>query len=246
MLMVLALLASAFGARVSAQSTPVAQPATPQVTTGDDKAAFTFVQASSSMVTVDVMIDDQVVLSGVKFGSVSEYLTVDKGKHTFKVVPAGGDSSQGIASADITTDSGKIYDVVAAGPSDKVELKSFEMLLDPVSADNVRLRVIDAANTGDKLDLAPTMPAGSDPILKGTDYFNASDHVDFRAGDINLELRKSGEEGSLIQLPTFHAEAGSVVDIIVTTDAQNNLVPILVGAQAGSDQNPTQVASPEA
>lgn len=241
--MILATIAVLAG-QVGAQSTPQAAPGTPTITKEDGKATFAFVQASSSTASVDLMVDDQPVLTSLAFGSVSQYLSVGDGKHTVKLVPAGGDASQAIVSSDLTMDSGKVYAVVAAGPSDKVELKSFEMDVDPVQDDNVRLQVVHAANGVDDIDLAPTTPSGSDPILKGISYFNASDNVNFRAGDISLEVRKSGEQGSLVTLPTLSATAGSVIDIIVTTDAQNNPVPIYLGAFAGTESQATQVATP--
>lgn len=232
-------------AHVGAQSTPQAMPVTPTISKQDNKATFAFVQASSSMATVDLMVDDQPVLTNLAFGAVTQYLSVDKGDHTVKVVPAGGDASQAIASSKLSMDGGKVYAVVSAGPTDKVELKSFEMDVDPVEDDNVRLQVIHAANGVDDIDIAPTTPVGSDPILKGISYFDASDNVNFRGGDISLEVRKSGEEGSLVKLPTFSAKAGSVVDIIITTDAQSNPVPLYLGAFAGTKSQATEVATPE-
>ena len=228
-----------------AQSTPVpgANPTTPSITLGDDQAGFAFAQASGSLVTVDVMVDDQPVLTNIAFGSVSEFLTVASGDHTLKLVPAGGDVSQSLVSADVTMDSGKLYTVVSAGPSDKVEVKSFEINKDPVTANDARLRAIHAADTVDAIDIAPV---GGDPIFSNLSYFNASDHADYRAGDVSLEVRASGEEGSLVTLPSFQVEAGSSIDIIIANDAQGSPVALMVGVFAGANQGEDEVASPAA
>lgn len=228
-----------------AQSTPVAgtNPSTPSITLGDNQAAFAFVQASGSLVTVDVMVDDEPVLTNVAFGSVSEFLSVKSGDHTLKLVPAGGDVSQALVSSDITMDNGKLYTVVSAGPSDKIEVKSFEIDKDPVKADDARLRVIHAADTVDSIDIAPV---DGDPIFSGLKYFNASDHADYRAGDVTLEIRAAGEKGSLVTLPSFQVEAGSSIDIIIANDAQGTPVALTVGVFAGSDQGGNEVASPAA
>ena len=228
-----------------AQGTPQAgmNPSTPSITLGDDQAGLVFVQASPSLVTVDVMVDDQPVLTNIAFGSVSEFLTVASGDHTIKLVPAGGDVSQALNSTDVTMDSGKLYDVVAAGPSDKIEVKSFQINNDPVKADDARLRAIHAADTVDAIDIAPV---DGDPIFTNLSYFNASDHADYRAGDVALEVRATGEQGSLVTLPAFKVEAGSSIDIIVANDAQGNPVSLTVGVFAGSDQGENDVASPAA
>lgn len=228
-----------------AQSTPVpgANPSTPSITLGDDQAAFAFVQASGSLVTIDVLVDDQPVLTNIAFGSVGEFLTVKNGDHTLKLVPAGGDASQALAESKLSMDKGKLYTVVAAGPSDKIEVKAFEINRDPVKAENARFRVIHAADTVDAIDIAPT---DGEPIFKDLKYFNASDHADYRAGDVALQVRASGEKGSLVTLPSFQVAAGSSLDIVIANDAQGTPTALIVGVFAGSNQDGDQVASPAA
>ena len=228
---------------VFAQSTPEpgAGPSTPSVMPTEDQAVFAFVQASSSLVAVDVMVDDQPVLTNVAFGDVSDFLIVDSGDHNVKLVPAGGDVSQALTDSDLTMDGGKVYDLVAAGPTDEVEVKSFEFNNDPVTGENARIRIIHAADTVDAIDVAPV---DGDPIVSDLSYFNASDHTDYRAGEVQFEVRATGEQGSLVTLPTFNAEAGSSLDIIVTTDAQANPVGLILGAFPGVELTDDEVATP--
>ena len=235
-----AMVAPAFG-QTMPEATPAAGPPTPAVTLGDNQAAISVVHASAAIPAVDILIDDQVALPNVSFGTVSEFLTVDSGDHNVKVVPAGGDVSQAVVDSDVTFDSGKVYAVVAAGTADKPEVKAFDIDNDPTANDSVRLKAIHAASSVDAIDIAPVQ---GDPIINDLSYFNASDSVDYTGQTVDLQVRAKGEIGSLATLPSFPATPGSSIAIIVTTDAQSNLMPLYVGVFPGTESDSQDVATP--
>lgn len=235
-----AMVAPAFGQATPAGTPPVG-PATPAITLGDDQAAISVVHASAAIPAVDVLLDDQVVLSNVSFGTVSEFLNVDSGDHNVKVVPAGGDVSQAVVDSDVSFDSGKVYAVVAAGTADEPEVKAFEINNDPTANDAVRLVAIHAASGVDAIDLAPV---GGDPIIENLSYFDASDSDDYTGQTVDLEVRANGEKGSLATLPPFPATPGSSIAVIVTTDAQANPIALYVGVFPGTEADDEEVATP--
>lgn len=237
-----ALVSPAFG-QATPEGDPVVGPPTPAVTLGDDQAAISVVHASASVPVVDILIDDEAALSGVSFGTVSEFLNVDSGDHNVKVVPAGGDVSQALVDTDLSLDSGKVYAVVAAGTVEEPEVKAFEINNDPTTNDAIRLMAIHAASTVDAIDIAPVM---GDPVIEDLSYFNASDSVDYTGQTVDLEVRATGEIGSLAVLPSFPAMAGSSIAIVVTTDAQGKPLPLYVGTFPGTEADAEEVATPAA
>lgn len=66
---------------------------------------------------VDVYVDGKKVLSNVAYKSVSDYMAVPTGKHTFKVSAAG--KSDALVSADLTNTKDKFYTVAAYGTPEK-------------------------------------------------------------------------------------------------------------------------------
>ncbi len=237
-----AMVAPAF-AQSTPEATPVAGPATPPITLGDDEAAIAVVHASAAVPAVDILLDDEVALSNVSFGAVSEFLSVASGDHNVKVVPAGGDVSQAVVDVDVTLDSGNVYAVVAAGTAEEPEVKSFEINNDPTANDSIRVMAIHAAAGVDGIDIAPV---GGDPIIEDLTYFNAADGVDYTGASVELEVRATGETGSLAVLPAFPATFGSSIAVIVTTDAMGEPVPLFLGTFPGTEEDAEEVATPAA
>jgi hypothetical protein len=234
--------------RVFAQSTPEATPAagavaTPTINLGDDQAAVAVVHAASAAGAVDILVDDQVALSGVEFGAVSEFLMVDSGDHNVKVVPAGGDASQAVIDTDVTLDSGNVYAIVAANGTEEPEAKAFEINNDPVEDGNSRIIAIHAAPTVDAIDIAA---AGGDPVIEDLSYFDASDATDFMGTSAEFEVRATGETGALFTLPAIELTPGSSIAIVVTTDAQGNPVPLIVGTFPGQESDEDESTTPAA
>ncbi len=235
-----ALVSPAFG-QTTPEATPVAGPPTPALTLGDDQAAIAVVHASAAIPAVDILLDDQVALSNVSFGTVSEFLNVDSGDHNVKVVPAGGDVSQAVVDTDVSLDSGKVYAVVAAGTAEEPEVKAFEINNDPTADDAIRIVAIHAASAVDAIDVAPV---GGDAVIEDLSYFNASDSVDYTGQTVDLEVRATGEQGSLAVLPSFPATSGSSIAVIVTTDASGAPLPLYVGTFPGTESDSEAVATP--
>ena len=67
--------------------------------------------------SVDVYMDGKKVLSNVAYKTVSDYMAVPTGKHTFKVSAAG--KSDALVSADLTSVKDKFYTIAAYGTPEK-------------------------------------------------------------------------------------------------------------------------------
>lgn len=225
------------------EATPTVGPATPAITLGDDQAAIAIVHASAAVPAVDILLDDEVALPNVSFGAVSEFLSVASGDHNVKVVPAGGDVSQAVVDVDVTLDSGNVYAVVAAGTVEEPEVKAFEINNDPTANEAIRLMAIHAAPGVDGIDIAPV---GGEPVIEDLSYFNAADGVDYTGATVELEVRATGETGSLADLPAFPATPGSSIAVIVTTDAMGEPLPLFVGTFPGTEEDDEEVATPAA
>ncbi|HEV2528713.1 MAG TPA: DUF4397 domain-containing protein [Thermomicrobiales bacterium] len=231
-----------------AQSTPEATPvpgqiSTPAITLEDDMAAISVVHAAAAAPAVDILVDDEAVLTGIEFGAVSEFLSVNSGDHNVKVVPAGGDASQAVIDTDVELESGKIYAMVAANGEDEPEIKAFEINNERVADDNSRVIAIHAASAVEAIDIAAV---GGDPIIEDLSYFNASDASDFMGTSAEFEVRLTGEEGAVATLPALTLQPGSSIAIIVTADAMGEPTALVVGTYPGQESDEEEVATPAA
>lgn len=68
---------------------------------------------------VDVYLDNQKILSGAVYKSVSDYITTNSGKHRLKITAAG--KTDELLSGDVTLTKNKFYTLAAFGTPDKVQ-----------------------------------------------------------------------------------------------------------------------------
>ncbi len=181
-----------------------------QNATQNETAEIRAVHASPDAPNVDVYFDNESVLTDVSFGTVSDYLEVSAGEHTFTVTAAGNRSAV-VYNDTITLDAGERYSAVAFG----------EVTEDAATAFNVTLfedAAVEAAEgnaTVRVVHLSPDAPP-VDVVVNDTDtvvaenvsFGNASDYASVAAGDYTLDVRPAGENETVA---TFDASLESGV-----------------------------------
>ncbi|MBA2553798.1 MAG: DUF4397 domain-containing protein [Geodermatophilaceae bacterium] len=164
---------------------------------------------------------DQILLQGVGYGTLSEYQTVNGGTYTVSMRPAGADASTPpVISTTLSADEGAAYTVAGVGSFNDLGLTvlSDDLTLPP--AGQSRVRVIQASASQPELDISvdggPSL--GEDvPFATTTDYSTVS------AGE--WTLRVDGGTGLGATLPLTVA-AGAVYSVLILDESAGGLTVV--------------------
>jgi hypothetical protein len=166
-----------------------------------DTADVRVLHASPDAPAVDVYLDDEIVtaLTGVPFGTISDYLQVPGGDHNVKVY-ATGTTADPVIDADVTVDAGAAYTIAA---TDALASITPQVLADDPSptCDLAQVRVVHFSADAPAVDIAPAGSAPEDALIQDLGYPDATDFVDLPAGTYDLEVRPAGDTAVALDLP---------------------------------------------
>jgi hypothetical protein len=192
---------------------------------------------------VDVSVDGSVVLEGLAYGTVSDYLEVPAGDRQVGITAA-GDSGTSLSSGTVTVAAGADYTVAAVGQVDDPGDRSFEPLVLRDAAapgeDTARVRLVHASTDAPAVDV--TLASNGDTLYDGVAYGEAS-AVEVPAGEYTLQVRgESGGDGgepaaefdvTLDGGTAYTAFAAGYFDPEFETDAPFDLIVAHGAADAG-------------
>jgi hypothetical protein len=136
---------------------------------------------------VDVYVDGTKVLSDVPYKTVSNYLPVPAGSHTFKVTAAG--QTTAVISATETIAAGTYYTVAAIGPLAQIKAAVFTDDLAAPPAGDAKIRAVHAAvGAPSPVDVL----ANGKPAFTGLAFGNATQYAPVPAGTYTLGVAPSG------------------------------------------------------
>jgi len=203
-----ALSVALLGAAVSALGVPAA--------TAADGALLRLAHLSPDTPAVDVYVDSVadpdagLVLTGVAYGTVSDYQTVPPGTYTVAMRTAGADPATPPAlSATVEVGADTARTVAGVGNFADLGLEILEDDLTLPPSGQARVRVIAAAAAASTLDVSLS---GGPELAQGLEFSGTSDYVDVPAGATALEVTPEG--GAATELPVEVA-AGSVYSVMV-------------------------------
>ncbi len=177
--------------------------------------------------SVDVYVDGKKVLSNVAYKSVSDYMAVPTGKHTFKVSAAG--KSDALVSADLTNTKDKFYTVAAYGTPEKPLLLRVNEATGKEIEGKARVYVVHLAQAA-AVDV--TTPSTRNKTTGYASFLKAVSPGTSRAksatpGDVKLQVRADGrvvkEVDAKIEAgkryTVFAIGSASALDLIVKPSA---------------------------
>lgn len=153
---------------------------------------------------VDLYIDGELVLSGLEFGILGDFIPVPSGERRIQITASGGDPADALIDETVTFQAGFPYEVAAIGLSADAQLLTRAVNTDPFAADTARLQVVHAAPDAPAIDLAVT---GGDRLVGNLEYLGLSDDVEVPAGAYVIEVRPAGEGEALVSLGELFFEA---------------------------------------
>jgi hypothetical protein len=178
----------------------------------EGEARVRVVHASPDAPNVDVLLDDNEVLSDVPYLDASDYLEASAGGHNVKVNAAG--TATTVIDADVTLADGADYTVIASGLA--AEITPIVLLDDnsTPAAGNARVRAIHGAPGAPAVDVYVTAP-GADietalPVLTGVEFGDVADYLEVPAGDYQVRVTPAGTKVLAIDSGTLTLESGDV------------------------------------
>ena len=176
------------------------------VTADDGQARFRVVHNSPDAPSVDVLVDDAVVLANVPFFTVSPYLAAPAGTYNVKVNVA--DTATTVIEADLTLEADTYYTVIARG---RVAEIAPSVLVDETgtapAAGNSRVRVFHGSPDAPAVDV--TLADGT-VLVPNLSFPNASGYLEVPAGSYDLQIRVAGTDVVALNLPTLELGADTI------------------------------------
>jgi hypothetical protein len=166
-------------------------------------------------------------LDSVGYGAVSEYTDMADGTYTVAMVPAGAaDDAEPVISTSVEISQGEASTVAAYGPTDDLEIRTFDDDLATPGDGAARIRLIQASTGSEEVDVSTD---GGVAIARSAAAGEATTYAEVPAGPWTLELTgedvedtaqvdlASGSTSTLFVLDT--AEGGLTIQAVLDSAA---------------------------
>lgn len=207
----LSLASTLFVTPAFAQSATTAPSPTATATPNPGTATVRFVHASPDAPAVDVYLDDKRLLAGLSFKTITRYMTISAGRHSFKVYPT---SAKGtgtpVISSDLELNKGWDYTLAATGKLANVQAKLFSDNLNIPSAGKSKVRVYHLSPNAPAINIAQK---GGDAIVRGLSFPNATEYQEVDPKVYNLEVQSTSDSKSVLDVPNVNLGRNSVTSV---------------------------------
>jgi hypothetical protein len=164
---------------------------------------------SADAPNVDVYADGAPLLTGVPFGTISDYLEVEPGTTRNLVAPAGATIAEGpvVIDAELTFEPGALTTVAATNELANITPVVIADQPAPVS-DSAQVRVVHLSADAPRVDVAPDGSRRQEAIFKNVPFGKARAYETVPAGEYDLEVRPTGERRAAFDIPPVTLEDG--------------------------------------
>src|SRR5918995_246027 len=138
-------------------------------------ATLRVIHASPGAPEVDVLLDGQMLLQGLAYGTASNYATITPEEHRLQVVPTGQTADAAVVDETIDAAPGQAYFLAVFGLLNDIGGAVYDVDLSEIEPGNARVRLINFSPDGGAIDLLET---GGDEWFGDVDLGEASDYRD--------------------------------------------------------------------
>lgn len=185
--------------------------------------------------SVDVYVDSVstpdtgIVLTGVGYGTVSDYQSVPAGTYTVSMRSAGAPASSApVLSTTVTVTPGSAFTVAGVGTFAQLGLKVLDDDLTAPPVGEARARVVNASQT---LSPAAVALAGGRTLSSALAFPDLTDYVAVPGGSTSLQV--SGASGAPTDLPVDLADGSSYTVLLLDGDSGVRVQTVLDAASPG-------------
>ncbi|MFC6953375.1 DUF4397 domain-containing protein [Halorubellus litoreus] len=183
-----------------------------QHTVSQDTSYLRVVHASPDAPSVDVVVDNEKVLSGVEFGTASDYLSLPAGTYNISILVSGTETA--VFEDTVTLSPRSVTTVAASGEVSENASSTFE----PVFYADDAFTPAENESAISVVHLSPDAPAvdvtaanGSVVLAENVTFRNGSDYVSVPAGNYTVEIRAASadNDGQVVETVDASLEGGT-------------------------------------
>jgi Domain of unknown function (DUF4397) len=184
---------------------------------------------------VDVYVNDDKVLSGVGYPTVSKYLELPAGNYDLAVRPAGAAaSSDPVVEATAEVEAGAAYTVAAVGALDDIAAEIFADDLSAPASGKAKVRVIHAAPEVPAVDVAVE---GGPTLFQEAEFPSATDYAQVAAGTYPVQVKAAGGDDVLLEA-SLPVKAGTIYSVAAIGGAGKDVRLLPIVDATGTGQAP--------
>ncbi len=188
-----------------------ASPVMAQDDNAEADATLRVIHASPGAPEVDVLLDGQMLLQGLAYGTASNYATITPEEHRLQVVPTGQTADAAVVDETIDAAPGQAYFLAVFGLLNDIGGDVYDVDLTEIEPGNARVRLINFSPDAGAIDLLET---GGDEWFGDVDLGEASDYRDIAPGTYSADVR--GEDDRvLLTVSELPFEETRVYDVVV-------------------------------
>ncbi len=170
----------------------------------NNEANVRVIHASPDAPSVDIYIDGKAAFKGAEYKDVTNYAPLSPGEKKVQVFASSAKGEgKPVLEQKVTVEAGKSYSIVAIGKLNNVSLLVLED--QKGSGDKASLRAIHASPDAPPVDIAVK---DGDVLLKNLAFTQASEYQSLSPGSYNLEVRATGSDQAVLDLPNLPIESG--------------------------------------
>ncbi len=170
----------------------------------NNEANVRVIHASPDAPSVDIYVDGKAAFKGAAYKDVTDYAPLSPGERKVQVFASSANGKgKPVIEQKLTVQAGKNYSVVALGKLDNLSLLVLED--QKGSGDTANLRAVHASPDAPPVDIAVK---DGDILIKNLAFTQASDYQTVSPGSYNLEVRATGNDQAVLDLPNLPIESG--------------------------------------
>jgi hypothetical protein len=177
----------------------------------DGPAQLRIFHASPDAPAVNILVDGRVMFSQVTYGYVTHYAMLEAGDYNIKVVSADRDQLV-VIDANLTLEANKRYTVSAVGTLANIEPLVLEDNTDPPEPGKAKVRAVHASPDAPAVDVAVK---DGDVLFSNAPFKGVTDYQVVDAGGYSLEVRGTGTDTVVLDIPYAGFPSGSTATVVV-------------------------------
>ena len=204
-------------------------------------ACVIFLQASPDAGPIDVYVDEALVVPGLTFGGLGDFIPVAAGTdRRIQVVPSGAAPTGAIIDTRLDLGEGIAYEIAVMGPVADAFPGVLAVDTRPLDNETARVRVVHAAPDAPPIDLAVT---GGEVLIEDLAYPDLAEYIEVPSGIYDLEARVAGTTDLALPLPGILLAANTVYTIYIIGQVTDGtlgfiLVPVLISPDIAAVATP--------
>ncbi len=202
---------------------------------------------------VDVLLDGEVVATGLQFGQVTGYLPISSGGHDFAITTAGNAADILAALTNVSLKPGNALEVAAVGSPEAIQLIASSVDLSPIPPvesgmplQNSRIRVVHAVSDAPAVNISVIGGDIAERVIADLSYPEVSDYVIKTAGQYRILIEPSSLPVASLDMGEFLFEGNTVYSMYAAgslSEGELLSIPVLVNLVTGESTGRTETDS---